>query len=142
MRRIALVTTGTLLTLALGATALASPAGATTHSVRGISAGPVIQAKKTPPNVNIVPGGPVYSPTSVTGKKVPSACTKKYSFTVSNTTAKTQQIVLRAAAGGGDFGPPNPAGDAVGVCVSKKGNFGPVFTLASNAKATLSIKIT
>jgi hypothetical protein len=131
-----------MLTLALGATALASPAGATTQSTGALSAGSVILATKTPPNVNIVARHPVYDPTSVTGTKVPKACTKKFSFTVANTTRKTQQMVLTAAAGGGDFGPPIPAGEALGICVSKKGNFGPVFTLARNAKASLSITIT
>ncbi len=129
--------------LLLSATGLASPAGATTGSSGALSTGGLVAAKKAPPNVNIATPGPVYSPTSVTGKKVSKKCTKKtgYSFTVANTTTKTQQIVLTAAAGGGNFGPPIPTGYELGVCVSKKGKFGAVFTLASNANATLSITI-
>jgi hypothetical protein len=141
MRRIAVVTTGTMMALLLGATGLAGPAGATTGSSGALSTGGLVVAKKAPPNVNIATPGPVYSPTSVTATKVSKKCTKKYSFTVSNTTKKTQQIVLTAAAGGGNFGPPIPTGDELGVCVSKKGKFGAVFTLASNAKASLSITI-
>ncbi|HEY5251556.1 MAG TPA: hypothetical protein VIJ09_07840 [Acidimicrobiales bacterium] len=129
---------------------LASPAGASTRAPGLVSAG-IISAKKAPPNVNIATPGPVFNPTSVTVKKVSGKVFKKcsttgatkFSFTISNTTSATQQLEYTAQSGGsGDVGPALPSGDYLGICLKKKGNYGPVLTLVSNTATTLSITAT
>jgi hypothetical protein len=126
---------------------LAGSAGAatqSTHSMHGLvirNLGPA--KKKKPPNVNIN-AGPVFSPTSVTGKKVSKAvCAKgkKYSFSISNTTANNQQIDFTAAAGGGTFDTVD-AGEAIGVCGEAKFKATAVFDLDSNPSSTLTVTIT
>ena len=110
MRRIVLLTSALVLASTMGIAALGGPAGAATHSTstHGLMIGGLSPAKrKQPPNVNIQTPGPVFSPTSVTGKKVPKACKKKLSFTISNTTSASQQLEATPAEGGADFGPPN-----------------------------------
>jgi hypothetical protein len=145
MRRIIRTTAGTVIIVTLGVGVLGTSAGASGSArvAKGFVAGGLIAAKKAPPNANIATPGPVFNPTSVTGKRVPmKKCKgKHYSFSISNTTSATQQVELTPAQGGGDFGPPIPSGDGLAICSAQKGNFGPVFTLASNSSATLSLRI-
>jgi len=147
MRRIALLMGGTLLAVTLGISGLGDSAGAVASArVSGaLSAGGLIAVKQTPPVVDIIASpGPAYNPNAVTGKKVTKkncANASKYSFAIANTTTVDQQVVYTVANGGANFGPAIPSGQALAVCVSARGNFGAVFTLASNANASLSVAI-
>jgi len=123
----------------MGIAALTGSAGAATRDTHGLITGALAPAKKAPPNVDINTGN-VFSPTSVTGKKVPKACTKKFSFTISNTSGASQTINYTAAAGGGAFATV-PAGDELGVCGTKKFKAATVFDLASNTSSTLTVTI-
>jgi hypothetical protein len=145
MKRIVLLASAAVLASSMSITALAGPVGAATRSSHGFSHGFVIRTlgpakKKKPPNVNIN-SGPVFSPTSVTGKKVPKSCKKKVSFTISNTTANNQDVQFTAAAGGGDFTTID-AGTEIGVCGTAKFPATAVFQLASNPSSTLTVTIT
>jgi hypothetical protein len=144
MRRIVLLTSALVLASTMGIAALGGPAGAATHSTHGLVVRHLGPAKrKQPPNVNINTPGPVFSPTSVTGKKVSAkvcAKGKKYSFSISNTTSNNQEIDFTAAAGGGEFAEVD-AGTAIGVCGEAKFKATAVFQLASNTSSTLTVTI-
>jgi len=139
------------LTMALAAGAMAVPAGAAAGRVvhsggpaNGVVIGGIVAEKKQPPSVAIKGATARFHPTSVTATKVSEKrCSMKtYSFAIGNLTTHDQQIQFTAADGGGDFGPAIPPDDALLVCISKAGNYGPTFTLESNTATTLSIDIT
>jgi hypothetical protein len=120
---------------------LVGPAGAAARSTHGLVTAGLVKAKPAPPNVNIQTPGPNFSPTSVVGKKVPKSCKKKVSFTISNTTAASQDVDFEGSS------PPVvfatiPAGDAIGVCGTKKFKATVAFYLVSNSSAQLTVTIT
>ena len=142
-----MVTAG--LTLALAGGALAVPAvaaGAAAHAPTRadvVFVGGIVARRKHPPSVAIEGTTAVFDPTSVRAKPVgqEKCSTKKYSFAIGNLTSSDQQVELTAAQGGGDFGPAVPPQEALAVCIAKKGDDGPVFTLESNTATTLGLDV-
>ena len=145
MRRIVLLTLAMVMASTMGIAALAGPAGATTGSTHQLVIGALAPAaKKKTPNANINPG-PVFNPTSVTGKKSSGKCTtKKFAFTISNVSGSTEEIDWTAAATGGapEAFVTLKTGFYVGVCSKAKFSAFPVFQLASNTSSVLTVTIT
>jgi hypothetical protein len=158
MRRIVLLTAAMVMASMMGLVGLAGSAGAaapSTHalvsrSTHGLVITTVTSAakKKAPPNADIN-AGPVFSPTSITGKKYPksickSKTAKEASFTISNLSGSAQDLDYTATATGSvpkDFGT-IPPGDYVGLCAYGKFAATPLLQLVSNTSSVLTVTIT
>jgi hypothetical protein len=119
-----------LLGLSAGSASAASP------EIGAVNATPFI----TGPNTNLVGSGTtvVYSPHKLLGLTAVSSTdcsTSDYSFSVSNTTARTQKVTS-----GGALVVKIPAGEAFAICVFNDGTY--KLGLASSPLAKLKIEVT
>jgi hypothetical protein len=114
----------------------AASAGAASAQIGAAHAIPLV----TGPNTNLVGSGTtvVYSPKKLVGLTAVSSAdcsTSDYSFSVSNTTAKTQKVTS-----GGALVVKIPAGEAFAICVFSDGAY--KLGLASSPAAKLKITVT
>ncbi len=101
----------------------------------------------TVPKVTISGKPAVYKPTSISAVarwngKANTCVTAVESFTITNNTAATQEIVQKTSTGNVDLGN-LPAHEMTGICINEKTQKGKLehFTLGSNKKTTLTVNV-
>ncbi len=129
-RRVVFLTVGTCMAVTVGVTSLGGTAGAARTARLGASAvGGLVAAARVVPNVKIATPGPAYTPASVTGKVVGTkACGRgggEFSFCRQHHERVPARWSSHPPMAGGTFGPPIPPGQALGVCVKRKGSTDP-----------------
>ncbi len=128
------IASAVVITPLLGLSAVS--AGAASPQIAAVHARPLV----TGPNTNLVGSGStvVYSPKKLVGLTAVSSAdcsTSDYSFSVSNTTAKTQKVTS-----GGSVVVKIPAGEAFAICVFNDGAY--KLGLSSSPAAKLKITVT